>query len=164
VAEAAAAGAAAHNLDGRAVVDGLNERNDEIGDGRRHLGDDGFQHFGGRFRHVGRDGLHRAVFVIGHVVKTGHVTALDLGDVTQLRFAVQVFGGAQHADDFEKRFFAFADDKDVDERGHRFRVVAGVTAGDDERVAGVAVEAAHRHSGQIEQVEGVGETAARRAG
>ena len=73
-----------------------------------------------------------------------------------MRLAVEVGGGAHGGDDLQQHLFPFADDEDVDEGGHRLRVVAGVTAGDDQGVARVAVGRAHRQPGQVEQVQGVG--------
>ncbi len=95
--------------------------------------------------------------MIGHVVKARDVAAFDLGDIAQLGLTVQVAGGAHHPNDFEDCLFPFADDKDVNEGGHRFRVVAGVATGDDQRIAGVALGAADGHSGQVHHIEGVGE-------
>ena len=73
-----------------------------------------FQHLGRRFGHGGRDGRHCAVVVVGYVVEARHVAAADLGDVTQLRLAIQVGRGAR-ADDLQQHLFALADDEHVDE-------------------------------------------------
>ena len=156
MAKAAAPRAAPHNLNGGTVVHQLHKRNDEIGNGRRQHGHDGFQHFGRCFRHVGGNCFHGAVVVVGHVVKAGHVAPLNLGDIAQLGFAVQMGGGTHRANNLQNRLFPLANHKDINEGGHWFRVVAGVPPGNDQRIAGVPVGRAHRQPGQIEQVEGVG--------
>src|SRR5690606_24447028 len=43
-----------------------------------------------------------------------------------------------------------------DEGRYWFRVVAGMAAGDDQRVAGVTIFAAHGHPGQVQHVQHVG--------
>ena len=166
LAEAAAAGAAAHDFDGGAVVDYVDEGDDEVGHRGRHDGDDAFHHgFGG----VGvgwADGSDGAVGGVAGLVERGYVYAGNLGEhgpeFTAGLFR-QVYAGDEflfpllvHIDDLEDHFFAFADDHGVEEGAHGLRVVAAGAAGDDERVGGVAVFGAQGKAGQVEHGEDVG--------
>ena len=89
-------------------------------------------------------------------VKTGHVAALNPGDMAQLGFAIQMGGSAHDADDLEDRLFPFADDEDVDKGSHWFGIVASMTTSNNERVAVVSVNTMDRHARQINEVDGVG--------
>ncbi len=77
LAEAAAPRAAALDLDGRAVVDGVDERHDEVGGGRGHGRQDALDHRGRRCV-VDRLHLrHRAIVVVAHGIQMRHVHPAD---------------------------------------------------------------------------------------
>ncbi len=60
------------------------------------------------------------------------------------------------AHNLQDHFLPFADHESVDEGRHRFRIVGGVAAGDDQRLFFRSFRAMQWNSGQIEQVEGIG--------
>src|SRR5450759_2293519 len=59
-------------------------------------------------------------------------------------------------DYFLNDFFSLTDHKCVNESMHRFRIKAGVTAGDDEGICGSAIGGAERNPSQVEHVESIG--------
>ena len=80
MAETAAAGAAADDLDRHAVVDGIDVGDDEMGGGGRELADDALEHGQGRLRDQLLEALKRAIGVIVRLVERGDVNAPDLGE------------------------------------------------------------------------------------
>ena len=166
LAEAATARAAAHDFDGGAVVDDVNEGDDEVGDRRRHDGHDPLHHGGGGVGVHGADGGDCAVGGVAGRVERGHIDAWDLGEHGpelaavlrwQLRAAFAfIFPLLVYIDDLEDHLFAFADDHCVEKGAHRLRVVAAGAAGDYKRVGAVAVGGAQGKLRQVEHGEDVG--------
>ena len=161
LAEAAAPGAAAEDLDVEAVVDHLGEGHElllgvgpvgEVGDGA--LLDDGGR--GG----VDRDGgLEAPVGQVAGLVEVGHVHALDAGEGRGARSARSArppaFQAADDRVDLAHDLLAVAQHHEVEEVGERLGVVGGVAAGADQRVGGGAVGGAHGHAGQVDAVQDV---------
>ena len=166
LAEAAAARAAAHDLDGGAVVDDVDEGHDEFGNRRRHDGHHPL-HYGGGGVGVGRADLgDGTVGGVAGLVERGDVYAgnacehspeLAAGLRRLLRVTVELlFPFLMHVDDFEDHLFAFADDHGIEECAHRFRVEAARAAGYHQRVGGVAIGGAQGNLRQVEHGEDIG--------
>ena len=162
LAEPAAAGAAAEDLDARPLVHGLGQRHErllrvrpcvQVGGGA--LGD------GAGHPRVDRgDGGDRAVGAVGHVVERRHVAAVDRGQPQQqlpppARAAVGL-PGLDDVGDLADHLLAVADRRDVDEVGDRLRVERRVAARDDDRVVGPSVDGVQRDAREVERREQVG--------
>ena len=162
LAEPAAAGAAAEDLDAGPLVDGLGERDQRrarvgplvevhdrvLGDPPRHA------------RPVGCDAADATVGQVVDVVEPGDVDGAGARQPQQeLVAAAGAALGLVLADDVgdgKDRLLAVADDGRVEELRDRLGVERGVTAGHDEGVVVGAVGSAQRDAGEIEGGEQVG--------
>ena len=161
LAEAAAAHAAAEELDVDLVLDDLGRGDDGIGRvrGGVKILDDALLHLFGRAVD-GRDGSDRAVVVIGDVIQAGHIDAADLRSLAQKGLLAPALGlcPAQEREELVVHLLALADDEEVHKGRHRLAVHAGRAAREHDRQEVGPVRAAQRDAGHVEHVEhgGVG--------
>ena len=162
LAEAAAAGAAAEDLDGEPLVHGLGQRHQRLGRvgpgvevHQRVLADP--ERDAGPVRH---DRLDRAVLGVDDVVELRDVdAAADREPAQQLVAAAGPALGLPLADDLGDRehdLLAVAEHGGVEEVGDRLGVERRVAAGQHDRVVVAAVDRVQRDAGEVEGVEHVG--------
>ncbi len=162
LAEAAATGAAAEDLDREALVHRLGERHERVGRvgplvevHQRVLA-----HPERDARTVGHHGLDRAVGGVGDVVEARDVDVAGHREAAQqlLATARTVLGLplAHHVGDREHDLLAVAEHRGVDEVGDRLGVEGGVAAGDHDGVVLGPVGGVQRDAGEVEGVEHVG--------
>ena len=162
LAEAAAAGAAAEDLDAHPLVHALGERHDrrlrvgplvEVHDGA--LADPRGDVVPGAL-----DRGDRAVRAVADRVEARHVDAVDAGEAgQQLDAAAGLALRLPRLDDVgdvADDLLAVAEDGAVDEVADRLGVERGVPTGDDDGVALVAVDGVQRDAGEVEGLEQVG--------
>ena len=160
LAEAAATGAAAHDLQHDAVVNDL-----RIGHGNlRGIGglvqvsDNGLDHLGRGFRAVGRKGRNGAVLMVGHIVQRRHIDAAQGGKALHAFFAglagfLPFQDGAVHLDD---GLLAIADHKGVDEVRQGLRVEGTGPAGHHDGIFPAAVLPQQRNAAKLQHGQDVG--------
>ncbi len=162
LAETTAAGAAAEDLHGHALVDGFGERDQgllgvgplvEVHD--RVLGHTP-RHAGA----VGHDTADAAVRQVLDVVEAGDVDVAGLGEAEEDLFApARPPLGLPGADDLghvEDGLLAVADDRAVDELRDRLGVEGRVAAREDDRVVDGTVAGLQRDAGEVQGREHVG--------
>ena len=160
LAEPAAAGAAAEDLDAHPLVHRLGQRHErrlrvrplvEVHD--RVLGDPRRNPV--RF---GTTAASRPSAQVAHVVEARDVDPAGRGQPQQRVVPAQpvVLPVADDVGDHPDHLLAVAEHRGVDEVGDRLRVERGVSAGDDERMRVVAVGRMQRDAGQVERGQQVG--------
>ena len=158
MAEAAAAGAAPHDLHADPFLDHFNIWDEEAGEGWGQLGVDPLQH--GQ-RGIGVGGPHLgncAIGVIVHLIERGDVNPRD-GRQGGQQFTFALTGrlpGLIGVNDIEKDLFPFADRKGIHERRNRLGIVDRLAAGDDQWLGLVPLSTAKGQVSQVEYVEEVG--------
>ena len=162
LAEAAAAGAAAEDLDAHPLVHALGER-DERRLGIRPLVEVHHRVLRDAPRHaraVRRDALDATVGQVVDVVERRHVDTAGARETEQqlLAAAGPALGlpGAHDLGDREHGLLAVAQHRGVDEVGDRLGVEGRVAAGDDDRVRLVAVARVQRDAREVERGQHVG--------
>lgn len=160
--ETAAAAAAAEEFQDGPVVDDVDVGYDRF---RReedvfHIGNDAFLDFCRRSRFSDSQALEVALCIVLGFIEGRHVVARLLGELLQeallaARFPL-LFPGDDRIGQDLRRFFRFAQEKDVDVIGQGFGVVGTGTAGCHQGHVVAAVFGKERDAGQIEHVEDVG--------
>ena len=162
LAEAAAAGAAAEDLDRHALVHRLGQGHERLlGVGPRVEVHHGVLGHPPRDAVGGRDhALDPAVGQVVDRVERGHVDAAGAGQPHQQLLtpagAALCLPRADEVGDLEHRLLPVADDRGVDEVGDRLGVERRVAAGDDDRVLERAVPRVQRDAGEVQRGEHVG--------
>ena len=90
------------------------------------------------------------------MIKGGDIDTGDGGQPAQQLFPAFAPGPAVGVEELQEHLLAVADDKSVDEVGHRLRVEAAGATGDDEGVGTISLRGQHRNPRQVEHVEHVG--------
>jgi len=154
LAEAAAARAAAHDFEGRAGVDGVDEGDYLAGwEGRGvQVFDNASDDALGRAA-TGSHGSLGAGAVEGGRVGAGDV---DAGYRRELRECLSPIARGGGAGDLDDRLLPFSDEDGVEEVGEGLRVDGAGAAADDEWVAVGPVRRPERHAGQVEHCQHVG--------
>ena len=162
LAEAAAAGAAAEDLDAHPLVDALGQRHQR----RLRVGplvevhDGALADLRGHVVAGAADRRDRAVRTVGDGVEARHVDAVDPRQAGQQLVATAGTAlGLPRLDDVgdvADHLLAVTEDGGVDEVADRLRVERGVPTGDDDRVGLVAVLREDRDARQVEGLEQVG--------
>ena len=156
VTKTAAARAAAHDLDRRAIMHRIDVGHNELGEGLGQGDDNSLQNALRYARFIGRYRPHGAVVMVFDIVEARHVHALNLGDFSQLIVTGEATNLAKSRGDFNDDLLTFANDKGIDEIRHRLGIEAGVPARDDQGIAFITIAAENGHAGQINHVQGVG--------
>ena len=159
LAEAAAARAAAEDLDAHALVHRLGERHERL----LRVGplvevhDRALVHAERDVGAVRRDARDAAVRQVADVVEARDVDAAGAGEAQQRLLAVDAveLGLADHGGHLEHGLLAVAEHRRVDEVGDRLGVERRVTAGEHDRVGLVAVGRVQRDAGEVERLEHV---------
>ena len=135
LAEAAAGGAAAHDLDDDAVVDGLEHRDHRPQD------------------RIARREPHEDLALGGPCAAAGHPHAGDRRERPQARLAALLL---HRGDDRLQVVLDLSDEERVEERGERPRVGDRGPAAEDDGVFPIPLGGVQRHAGQVEHLEDVG--------
>ena len=158
--EAAAADAAAEQLQRHAVLHDLSAGHDgphgKIG--LVHIVDDALRNLGGRTA-ARDDGGHCAVVVVRHIVQAGNIDAVQLGGSPQELLLAPALsaGGAVQLHQLHGDVLPLAQADQVDEIRQRLGVVHGGAAGDHQRRQARAVRRVQGNAGQIQHIEDGGE-------
>ena len=162
LAETAASGAAAEDLDAHPLVDGLGERDQRLlGVGPLVQVHHGV--LGDAPRDARAVGRHPADAPVGQVVDVVELRHVDTTGACQPEQQLVATAGAAVAlpalddvGDLQHRLLAVAEDGGVDELGDGLGVERRVASGDDDRVLVAAVHGAERDAGEVQSREQVG--------